>query len=326
MVQFILGADFMISKVRFQSAEYWEDFFKSPFKNLDKSNESELLKILSDCFYCSVSSYTPLENIVMINCSEGNLAMRIIYVVDDDDKLDCIRLGQGLEVWENIHYDFCYVFEENEDLAKELLKGESLYSSVGLFYESMKRLIAIYSESSDKVFEDIFGDIKSTRYKEKLKTSLNYTGTRKNITLSRILSSVDKTMNMYYTFDNEEVGEVLYKPKLIDIRTSTGSKKSFDFIEVEASVMTSVPLEKVKSIINKNLKCVVKDYLEVVKNSSKFKKFGVPVNCLKIGKITFTNRHTLNIVFELKQLQGFDRETGFETKTKEDEFKGTSMF
>ena len=79
--------------------------------------------------------------------------------------------------------------------------------------------------------------------------------------------------------------------------------------------MQSITRAECRDIIKRNRNRVIKKALLVLEDSKEYTKFGVPVNFLKPYRITLTAQLKCIVQFELKQINGFDKETGFMNQT-----------
>ena len=106
-----------------------------------------------------------------------------------------------------------------------------------------------------------------------------------------------------------DVDYILSKPKIRSIRQATGNSKknTFDFVEVEVSFLSVIDRKEASVIIKKNLKKVINNCLAMLKSSSKYKAYGVPVRHLKVGKMVITNDHYFVVTFELAGAKKFEQ-------------------
>lgn len=79
------------------------------------------------------------------------------------------------------------------------------------------------------------------------------------------------------------------------------NEKTFDFIYVDVCVVHDWKTDKLK-YINQNLLKIKDRVVEHLGNYPSFKKFGVPVNFLRITDVTFTKDDQIHFVFELKKI------------------------
>lgn len=77
--------------------------------------------------------------------------------------------------------------------------------------------------------------------------------------------------------------------------------KTFDYIYVDACIAYDWNVDK-KQYVKDNLKEIKKRVVNHLANHSSFKKFGVPVNFLRITEITLTKDCLLHFIFELKKI------------------------
>ena len=77
----------------------------------------------------------------------------------------------------------------------------------------------------------------------------------------------------------------------------------FDFIHIDIFLVTEWEND-VYTYILKNKKEIIRRVLEKIKNDRSFKKYSVPINFLKLAKVTYSKRQNLvRFVFELKEVK-----------------------
>lgn len=79
-------------------------------------------------------------------------------------------------------------------------------------------------------------------------------------------------------------------------------KSTFDYIIVDIALLTTWEGDK-KAYIEENKKKLTQKVLEKIKENKKFLKYNVPINYLKVAKITlYNNRNNVQYILELKTL------------------------
>lgn len=86
------------------------------------------------------------------------------------------------------------------------------------------------------------------------------------------------------------------------IQREVGNKdtNTFDFIYVDVCIIQSWDSDK-KEYIKSNLHEIQKRVVEKIEKSNRFKRYGVPINFLKVTSITLTRDDVLHFIFELKK-------------------------
>lgn len=78
--------------------------------------------------------------------------------------------------------------------------------------------------------------------------------------------------------------------------------KTFDFITVDVNIVTSWETDRI-TYFKKNKKEITNMVIQKIQNSTYFKKYGIPINFLKISKIIFSEkRNLIHYIFELKEM------------------------
>ena len=79
--------------------------------------------------------------------------------------------------------------------------------------------------------------------------------------------------------------------------------KVFDFIHIDAFVVTEWESDIYKYILD-NQKEIIKKVIKQLKNDRSFKKYCVPINFLKLTKVTYSkSQNLIRFVFELKEVK-----------------------
>lgn len=94
------------------------------------------------------------------------------------------------------------------------------------------------------------------------------------------------------------------KPKHLKIRRETGNfnMDTFDFIEAEAQLVSRFVKSnaELKELIKEQYQDIINTFLEYIANHSRYKKYDVPVEYLKVDNITIRTNRELFIRFVLK--------------------------
>lgn len=85
---------------------------------------------------------------------------------------------------------------------------------------------------------------------------------------------------------------------IFECETGNFDTNTFDFIRVRACILKHFP-ERL-NYIQKNINGISNKVIEKLKNSSSFRKYGIPISYLKISNIVITNDDTIEYTFELK--------------------------
>lgn len=82
---------------------------------------------------------------------------------------------------------------------------------------------------------------------------------------------------------------------------SNQSPNTFDFIYIDVNIVKEWSEDRL-TYIQKHKKKILEKVLEEVEKSKSFQKFGVPINFLKVGRITLRRDSVLEFVLELKEI------------------------
>lgn len=91
------------------------------------------------------------------------------------------------------------------------------------------------------------------------------------------------------------------RPIRIERATENKDTNTFDFIRLEYVLYTDVKKEDVLKDVREHTRKYVDCATECIASQKKFQKFGVPVNVLRLTKVTLTRDMTLEFLFELKK-------------------------
>ena len=110
------------------------------------------------------------------------------------------------------------------------------------------------------------------------------------------------------SFEDKEKDELerficrIYRPEFHRLPENT-NKKTFDFITIEASILSNEAMQNRDAYLRQNIKEICSKLVKKVEKSSSFQKYGIPVSCLRASEITFHKKiDVLKVVFELKQV------------------------
>lgn len=87
----------------------------------------------------------------------------------------------------------------------------------------------------------------------------------------------------------------------IRIQREYGNKntKTFDFIYVDVCIISEWETDR-KQYIKENMPEIKKRVVTKIEESKQFKRYGIPINFLKLTSITLTRDDVLHFIFELK--------------------------
>lgn len=88
---------------------------------------------------------------------------------------------------------------------------------------------------------------------------------------------------------------------IIQRETGNDNKKTFDFIFVEVRIILNWDGDR-RKYIEENMKAIKDRVIKKVSADKSFKKFGVPVNILRLSRVTLRRDNILEFVFELKNI------------------------
>ena len=96
---------------------------------------------------------------------------------------------------------------------------------------------------------------------------------------------------------------LIEKPDFVCVPENPKKSTTFDYIHVDINLVTEWETDK-KEFINKNIEKITAMVLESIANNGKFKRYGVPINILKIAGITLRNDlNSMHYVFEIKKTE-----------------------
>ena len=94
----------------------------------------------------------------------------------------------------------------------------------------------------------------------------------------------------------------VYRPEFLRVPENT-NKKTFDFITIEASVLSAEAMQNRDEYLRQNISEICGRLIKKIEKSCSFQKYGIPISCLRASEITFHKKISLlKVVFELKQL------------------------
>lgn len=78
-------------------------------------------------------------------------------------------------------------------------------------------------------------------------------------------------------------------------------KNTFDYIYIDVSILSTTAMQDRDAYLKEHIQEIRKKVIEKLENSRTFKKYGIPVNFLKVGRTTLKRKsNVLEFVFELK--------------------------
>lgn len=104
---------------------------------------------------------------------------------------------------------------------------------------------------------------------------------------------------------NEEYERFVQRVKIksIDRIPENANKNTFDYIQVEVLLSGTLPRETQRYLCKKYARAIGRHVVMVIGESTRFQKFGVPTNILKIEKATLGKDSTLYITMGVKERQ-----------------------
>ena len=79
------------------------------------------------------------------------------------------------------------------------------------------------------------------------------------------------------------------------------NQKTFDFIYIDVNIVKQWDEDRI-SFIKKNINKIKDMVLEKLGKNKQFKKFGIPLNCLKLSSITLKSDSVLHFILEIKSI------------------------
>ena len=86
-----------------------------------------------------------------------------------------------------------------------------------------------------------------------------------------------------------------------EIRQSTGvdKKVGFDYIEIDAFISVLLSYSNQKKVAIHYQKQIIMDALKIIKDSKEFQNYNIPINFLKIDKMTINKTGIIHMLFSL---------------------------
>lgn len=120
--------------------------------------------------------------------------------------------------------------------------------------------------------------------------------------LIKIYNSV-KLEDNHWNNDLERFITTIEKPDYVCIPENPNKDTSFDYVYVNVNVVSRWDTDRAE-YIKKNSKEISKKALERIETDRKFKKYGIPINFLKLSKAIFSaNLSLIQFLFELRDIE-----------------------
>lgn len=232
---------------------------------------------------------------------------RVQFIYFKNDYVDCGTLEEGNTLYDDVYYKLVkeakirnciFAKGENESIS------EILNDTLWILCCNIKDICHIFNKDVFGIEKKLSFYVRFEKYKKREK---------RQITEKMFLKEMNRLL-----FDNSEehtavteLDTLLYSPKILDIWSVSGYKNIFDFVEVEFKMLSNKPKEKRIDILKRNKGRLIRECFRLLESKYKYYKFGVPVEYLKLIKLRITSQTTLVCLFELKQIEGVDKETGF---------------
>ena len=316
--------------------EYWEELFDSckfDERNYNRleCNGSVVSTIYTNMFLDYLKTFIiekigNLSNIFAFYYEELTYNIRIIFIDKNTGYLNNFEITEKDECWFEIYRKTIEKFNSMKPTSDFInicgIMDFNEYKDSIIYLE--EKLICITNCS----FRDLMDrPCMSTLFRKFEQVKLD----KSDVSIEYFLSELYRNSARKRIWESDELERILMKPKISDIYSSSGYKHIFDFIEMEILIVSTIDKKMAKSIISKHAKEVINTCLNILKEDKRFKKFGIPISFLKVSNCCVSNQHYFVVRFELKNIEGFDRKTGFEKENngeenKDNAFGSTNMF
>lgn len=320
-----------------QKEEYWVRTLRSIDFNEKVSLAIEaLLELLK-------SQVGDLENLIQLfGSSLGSPGSRVlnVFYINQDAEVCVLNIRENSESYEQFRELVRYLFNKKfptedftEFFASESIEGFFQEKSLNRPYSFNKLFVDILQEINilnPIMNQDVLGFNKKMSFYRHLKNlelpmnldaflEIMYSKYSFCKDDTKTKTSFNEKVSQYSKYDiatvEEEIDRFVFAPQVSNIRSFSKRPDIFDFVEVTFSILQSITRAECRDIIKRNRNRVIKKALLVLEDSKEYTKFGVPVNFLKPYRITLTAQLKCIVQFELKQINGFDKETGFMNQT-----------
>lgn len=96
-------------------------------------------------------------------------------------------------------------------------------------------------------------------------------------------------------------------PRFSTVNSNYEKSKVFDYIHIDVGIITKWESDR-KTYISSNRKEIISRILEKIKESRDFKKYGVPINVLRVTKMKYLeDGNIIECILELKELKNSDK-------------------
>lgn len=218
----------------------------------------------------------------------------IVYVLRDDDIIRIYTLPNS-----KFSLNFQWVKFSGEQITQDIVSEINDVCSE-LLYDFIKL------ETTDKMKEYKF-------VKEQFKDDIAFKFSQ-SVKISFILSKIREYPDVYFTdelireekiYPVKSYEDILSGKYIIDFRLQSDSDAkldiAFDFIYVDiAMVKGGRSLNEQTELVKKFHKELIRYMVRILKEDRQFKRYGVPINCLRITSLRLTSDFVLRFILELK--------------------------
>ena len=235
--------------------------------------------------------------------------------------IKCLQLGDTIEKFEsNIKRFKCIYEKRKQDSVHNVIfkrKGNLYYffNSQGI-YSSIHRDEALNSDlyyfprkiprENSYYFIDMTVSVADALF------LYNYNGFKRAVNLLKVGQTINDLIEIYNTTrptyshwnsDLERFITTLEEPEYVCIPENQNKNTLFDYVYVTVNVVSEWYTDR-KSYINSHSREIKKMVLERIETDKKFKKYGLPINFLKLSRAIFSPRKSsIQFLFELKDIE-----------------------
>lgn len=265
------------------------DLLNTAIRIVNKSNQFILFYFNSNGIYTEYSPHGGMKYIENLpSCSDSNYFWDLERIVKDDAGEDIyIRLNRH-----TLKLSLPLIIEGVRILKPFLIKAIlTLIPGVNTLEDLVKRYNYIVENQVIKKL-----DVNIIR---QVPLDFNYKYSAYNPTGNKLRNKVLESMCI-----PDEVVNFIYKVSVprFEREPENRNTKTFDFIRVNVSIPSKSKYPQRKIFIENNIKYITAVVLGNIKERKVYQKFGVPVEYLKIEKLTITKSDELEMLFRLKEI------------------------
>lgn len=140
----------------------------------------------------------------------------------------------------------------------------------------------------------------------------NYNGFKRAVNLLKVGQTINDLIEIYNAIkptyshwhnDLERFVTTIEEPEYVCIPENQNKNTSFDYVYVTVNVVSEWYTDR-KSYINSHSREIKKMVLERIETDKNFKKYGLPINFLKLSRAIFSPRKSsIQFLFELKDIE-----------------------